>query len=227
MSVKCFEPEELGQILALPEKDPRARHLRECPRCRSLVRAYREFAAPTEGVPAGADLVAARATLMEKVEAEIHARRPRPTTSRGENPMMSLWRKLTSQPALAGAVVVLVVIGTLWFARPTDNGTAPVLRGREDPAVKNFGTLEARRAADGARILSWQTVPEADSYEVTFFTAGLEEIGHESVAGPSLTLTRERMEAWAAGGDVILWRVTALRGGDPVGSSPVSTLALP
>ncbi|MHC4946294.1 MAG: hypothetical protein ACYTG7_25045 [Planctomycetota bacterium] len=61
MTQRCFQADELGDLLDLTADDPRQKHLDACPRCRALLAEYKEFLEPSqEGAP-GADLKGAEA----------------------------------------------------------------------------------------------------------------------------------------------------------------------
>ena len=61
----CFEPREIGAVVALPEGDPGRRHLDTCPRCRGLALAYAEFMTPSDA--GSLDIRAADAELQRRL----------------------------------------------------------------------------------------------------------------------------------------------------------------
>jgi hypothetical protein len=74
MMQRCFQADELGDLLELTEDDSRQKHLDACPRCRALLAEYKEFLEPSgeelAGAP-GADLKDAEASLQAVMEREI------------------------------------------------------------------------------------------------------------------------------------------------------------
>ena len=58
MSTACVAVRDLARIESLPESSPERAHVGQCPRCRSLMLAYREFADPGAW-PEGARMVEA------------------------------------------------------------------------------------------------------------------------------------------------------------------------
>jgi len=226
--VDCVAEETLHEVLALPESDPRRSHLESCPRCRALVLSYRQFVAPdaqestSYGTEEATRLDDFRGRLMSGTAAGAGAAAPQG----GGAPGGSWWSRLFA-PALRpvwGLAALAIVLGGLWLGPRIGGprGSEPVLRGGTQAALA-LGEVE--HLADGSVRLMWQPHPEAEHYELRFYSASLEPIaGRPMGLETSVTVAPGDMpEAWRAGA-VVLYRIVAMRGGDEIEASAPGSL---
>jgi hypothetical protein len=221
--VECVAAEDVGDILVLPEGDPRRLHLESCPRCRALVVSHREFLAAHDdesiyGEREARQMDAARARLVaESRPATAHrgsAERPRET-------WWDRWFAPSLRPAWAIAGVALAAGAVLYAARLRAPAPEPVLRGG---GVEPMALGEPERRPDGGVVLRWRAEAGAERYELHFYSTSLAELGQLSGADTSIVLApAELPEAYRAGA-IILYRVRAMRGGDAIATSPTGTL---
>jgi hypothetical protein len=104
-----------------------------------------------------------------------------------------------------------------------------VLRNEPSRPQVDAGFLLSQPQAEGVGRwrLAWTAVEGADAYQVRFFSSDLDPLAQiEPVPVLSIGVTRDQLGADAASGNVVLWRVVALRGGDIIATSPVGTIAL-
>jgi hypothetical protein len=241
MTVHCVSAEELGDVLDLPANDARRAHVRECPRCRSLAAAYLDFVSAAEPLPAGARPKDARKRLEADLRSAIHGRPAgaRATDAAPVGPAgtgaarrrATWWGGLAPRPAWAlVALLLLVGAGAVWMLLPRE-GVAPLVLRNEPPRSRSddgFVLSPPQIEATGRWRLSWSPVEGADSYQVRFFSSDLDDLAQiQPVTVLSISVTRDQLGADHAGGNVVLWRVVALRGGDAIATSPVGTIALP
>jgi hypothetical protein len=108
-------------------------------------------------------------------------------------------------------------------------GRTIVLRGAPTPAVTRTAlALEPARTIAGGIELRWSAEPGADAYQVAFYAGDLREIARLAPApDTSCVVRRDELPATLAPGTPLLWRVTALRGGDPIATSEVAGLNAP
>jgi hypothetical protein len=190
--------EALGTLDALGPDDPKRRHVELCARCSAMQVAYREFI--RADAPANADIRDADARLAafikERVERAEVAGAPR--RSRGR------WFEMPTFRLAAAAAVMVVVAVTV--TKQVQKPESTVVRG--DPRI--VLTLEAPRvSSDGSVELRWNSVPNADAYQVVLLRDDLSEILRIPVTGyDHMTLDRSALPA-----DATQWQVTALREG--------------
>lgn len=228
---RCAAMEDLAALLKLPPQDPRRRHLDGCPRCRARVVTFLEFTEAPNDVPR--DLLLDAET---KLDAALRRELALGGDPRGEDAAAPFRRWLASLTLPrsgfawvgAAAVVVAVVAAVRIFApRPEEPF---LLRGSEEHVAPGASTALALRAvpAEGGVDLSWSAVPGADAYEVRIYGTNLEEIVRlRPTPEARLILKRTDLPVSAAPGAVVLWKVVALRDGDPLSESAPSQLRLP
>ncbi len=218
--------QRLDELLALPEGDPRRERALADPAVRALYDSYRTFmAADTTGVP-GLDraddaLARLRGAMIMDGGADVRVPASARVDSRGDTPW---WRALFApalRPALAFAVLV-VAAGAAWFAmRPGTPEGVVVLRGNRGGDLQ---LLPARGTERGVQ-LTWRRVPEADRYEVVFYTSQLTQIATLGETADTTALVPRSMRTMLQrGGTEVLYRVVARSAGDEIEHSPVSTL---
>ena len=228
-SVRCIEPEALDEVLASRADDPRRLHLASCPRCAALAGNYELFLAPPDEHPAQAReaeaaLTAFRESLLGPV---LPAVPPALATGVPKREPKSWWRVLFA-PAVrpAWAFAALAIIAGGWYVSAHHD------RAVEPGGIQMRGALHAELALsapafapDGSVTLAWQAHPEADGYEVRIYSTSLTELARlPEVTSPMLRIPADRLPAAPTPGDVLLYRVAAIHGGDVVGLSPVGTL---
>lgn len=233
MSDRRIEPEDLGDLAALPPEDPRVRALDS--RARAQLRAYQEFVAPGQ-VPEGARVADAERKLGEALEREIGAPvgSPTPAHSAPAAPRRGggwLGELLAPRlrPALAMAAV-LIVAGGVWLitSAPRREG-APLMRG-PGPTVPESGLVAAapKPLPDGSLRLSWTPAAEAASYTVVFLSPDLAEITRVTDLGTThVDLRPGSLPNGLKPGTWVLWRVLAMRGEDEVARSSTMSVSLP
>jgi hypothetical protein len=226
---QCAAMEEIEVLLRLPPGDPRRRHLDTCPRCRARVITFLEFVAPPNDLPA--DLLRhADSTLEDALRREL-ARGAERRPAGAERPARAWLRFAPPRPvgwAFAVIALLVVVASVRFFAGHRE--TEPVLlrdSGARDAAASV--PSELRAVADGERIeLSWDPVPGADAYEVRVYGLDLTEIARiRATVDARAQLTRASLPSSMPPRTSALWRVVALREGDPFGESPPAALLLP
>lgn len=239
--VGCIAEESLGEVLSLPEADKRRAHLDSCPRCRALAVGYRQFLEPTAaaahsyGTAEETHLTAFRERLSGGTAgaasadaAPVGAADLSAETRLRDTDGASWWSHIfapSMRPAW-GLVAVAVLFGGLWLGpkiRP--QGTEPVLRGGTTAAL---AIGEVVTLPDGGLRLSWQPHPEAERYELRFFSTALAEISRRDAGTePAMTIVAGDMPEAYRAGEVVLYRVVALKGGDELESSAPGSLQRP
>lgn len=214
MPRECPDVADLGELATLPAGDPRLAHVENCAHCRSLMAEFRAFEA---GNPALSD----PGREQQVADFLVHAIEDSPAEP-VSRPSRSWWRSRALAPSLAVAAVLLLMLS--W--RPLDMmgppGADTVMRGDSLRAGPPDLQLQGTVAASGALHLTWSALPSAESYEVVLYSASLTELavlpaGTET----SLDLAAERLAAWRADHDVLVWRVRVYVEGDlAVVSSP-------
>ena len=242
-----LDPEQLAELLDLPEDDPRRRAAEADPRVQARLRAYREFVSPVD-MPEGAQLKTAEDHLGRMLERELGVTLapepgavgtpPVPGPSRGVAPRSTArprsgWWALLFQPSLRPALALaglVVVAGGAWLVATMREPESPVMRDAT-PSLPDggfAGVAEPERLSDGALRLSWSAEPEADAYAVVFLSPDLTEIARVAdVRDTHLDLRTHELPAGLVPGRLVLWRVLALRGPDEIASTSALPLTLP
>src|SRR5262245_36533671 len=120
MTPDCIAPEQLHDLIDLPDDDPRRRHAASCPRCGSLLAEYRLYLAAEP--PPDLDLDRLERALGERIDAHIEspvpAREARPARSAGTS-SSSLDRLFhpAMRPAWVLGVASLILVGILYVPK--------------------------------------------------------------------------------------------------------------
>ena len=229
----CLPVEDLAEILTLPADDERRRHLKDCPRCRTLARRFRDFLTPAP-LPPEADAEAASRALRERLTTALPELVPalesegqqhgQPVTTRTGQPG---WRpsRNTMRPLMAVAAVLVCCVGLLTvrhqLMEPGANGNlepgfdGPVLRGENlAPA-----SLVVTDMTQGIK-LSWGQPADTDATELVLIDANLGEIARLDIGtSGTFDLSRPPVDARYA-------RVEFLQAGDVVSSTRTIPLAV-
>ncbi len=132
MTEPCLTATELPDVLALPDHDPRRRHLATCPRCRALGHAYAEFLDPSSCPDP--DLDDADARLARRLSASLQAEMANSRAfgergdlfappggddgaRRGRRARLAWAGRPAARPALLAAVAVLVACAGILSVR--------------------------------------------------------------------------------------------------------------
>jgi len=216
----CIEPQEVPVVLALPDQDPRRRHLDTCLHCRALAHAYREFMDPTDpgSLP---DLEAVDAELKNRLAAVLEGEFASPRTSRpplrnrlvaGRTPRARAWLAMAAVLAVCAGVFLARDAVLLRDARlPGGTGLA---RGEADAPV---GALDVAWVRDGDRWqLQWIPLAAVDATVVVFFDASLREVGRTTGSTAPALLAAAEVPATAR-----YLQVLAVAAGDTVARSAI------
>jgi hypothetical protein len=240
MNKNCVHIEELEEISGLASQDPRMRHVEACARCRALLTMYRGFVAPARA-RSGADLQDAEARLTAFVTRDIlggetlgvdrsddsHAGHR--TDNRNHfRDLLELLRARPLRPALAlaGSLAVLLLLVTQY--NPGDRGPDRIVLRGGPGAEAVLGLEPAEILGEGLIRLSWRPVESADTYLITLMGEELDELARLEAGGEaSLTFSPATVAGLPGSGSPVLWRVTALHGGDPLAHSAIQSTRLP
>ena len=141
---------------------------------------------------------------------------------RGRGPLLSR-SPLRSLAALAFVLLALAGLKTVHDRNAPRAGAGAGARRPQAaevaPRRPEIPSSEAR-LPDGSLLLRWRAAPGAEAYRVHLYAHGMApaatlEVGRDS----TLTLDRARAERLAGDGDALFWRVSALRGGEPLTGS--------
>ena len=224
MTPDCIAPEELHDLLALPDDDPRRRHAASCPRCGALLEDYRLYLAAEP--PPDLDLDRLERRLAERMATAIETPAATPTPARPIVPADGFVRRLfhpAMRPAWALGVVSLILVGILILPNMLERADV-VLRGQgrgvEVPTVLE-ATLGPERLA-----LRWRTISAAEGYRVRFESPHvLRELASQVVGrDTTLALARTSLPFRLDPGDTVVVRVEALAGGDVIAVSPARAI---
>jgi hypothetical protein len=220
MKTGCFGADEAADVLELPESHPRRAHARTCVRCSALLEEYRAYtAAEPDAVPA-ADLADAEARLARALAAEAGVTEA-PRAIR-HAPAPSLWQRLMQpamRPALAFAGIAIVLAAVLVATRSAHREPSLVLRGAQPGPAQSAVLESAQRSGDQIHF-AWRAFPGAETYELRFYSGDLVEIGRVgSLRGTNADLAAGSLSFHPAPGAVLLVRLVALAGGDPIATS--------
>jgi hypothetical protein len=232
---RCWTCEELGSLADLAAEDPRLVHLESCPRCQALLASYRCFMDGTAArtVPGSREAGRRLAAVLEQEVAACPPADPqgeagpRTVLPNARSTVKSarwrpgwLWR-----PAL-GLAACLAVAFSLWaIGHFPDHHDGPVLfRGETQPSG---WMLHAPQTVDGGGLhLSWEA-PLADcGFRVEIFDAALEPLETFDTAAGEIVIPAQDRSAWETVSHPLHWRVLAVRGGDVIASSGLSSLPL-
>jgi hypothetical protein len=206
---ECINAAKLGEVVDLPADHPAWRHVEDCPRCRNLVRSYREFMQAE--APAGSGIDGARRRLDALIDAKAVETPsvPRPNAR-------PWWRMvLRPGPVLAAGAAAIVVIAALALWRPSREPGVPVLR--DNPVSQEAALPPADVRPDGSIHLSWAAVAGAERYQVRIYGPDLAEIyRHPDVTETSVVVDRALLPSDLPPRLDLMWRVYALQSGDVV-----------
>jgi hypothetical protein len=226
MTPDCIAPEELHELVVLPDDDPRRRHAASCPRCGALLEEYRLYLAAEP--PPELDLDRLERRLGERVAAEIGspAVEKESPSARPIAPAGGFLGRLfhpAMRPAWALGAASVILVGILIVPDMLERADV-VLRG-DDESVDVPMVLDATIGPERLA-LRWRTVAAADGYRVRFESPGeLQEIARQAVGRDTvLELARAGMPFRLAPGDTVVVRVEALAGGDVIAVSPARAI---
>jgi hypothetical protein len=193
----CYEPAEIAAAGELAADHPLRRHVAECPACRAVERAYREFLDPTPLRPEG-ELAAADAELAKRLERQTVGRRPIPRigpAAGGQRAPRSFGRSLLALAAtLAVAAGVLVVRDIVLVG----GSRVPVGPGVDRGAASQAAAPLWDNASAVWRI-EWSSPDPTGDAVVVFFDARMRELTRVPAGdGGSLELTPDTALAAAA-----------------------------
>ncbi len=233
---ECIDIAEMQDVFELPRSHPRRRHLEECPRCASLFASLRSFS-DTSDEPAGADFEDADRRLSEAVENRI----VRATSARADRAsvqesapsaiarVFEYLQRSPLRPITAVAVLAIALLGIRMIVNaPHEPSRTRTLRGETAPGKQQPVLESPRLLTDGGTRLSWRPVERAQSYRVVFYRADMSEVARwETGPESNLLLNAAKVEALAEAREPLFWGVTALRGRDEIGRSPIRVFTVP
>lgn len=229
----CVSPDQLEEIVRLGAEHPLSRHLGDCPRCRALVRSFKEFLDPTD-IPRAAKLAEADQRLAQALEQAtgVHTGVPRPESSQRSSWRRSPWKDPLTRflspsyrPLLVGGSLALVLAVLLLGRGDQTAPENPVLRGLAQEQF-HWITGPAEVASDGSISVSWPAHPQAERYRVLFLDAGLGELLRRE-AGRETSLDLAAEDCLPSGERPLLWQVVALRDGDELAHSAPQPIPAP
>jgi hypothetical protein len=232
MNPSCIRPEEFGSIEALSADDPARMHLAECPRCQARWKAYRAFLEDANSPARSEDEAAAEAALGSMVRTEFGLLEEKETAGRRPRFRRASWRGWLSSrartrlliltPSAALVAVAIVMLAANHQPLPGE----PAFRGSESSAILRLESPQT--LPDGSIRLSWSAAAGADSYRIRVLDTALDPALQITVPGETSTIIRPADLGDAVrSGAQYLWRVTALRDGEELGTSGVGTLRIP
>ena len=207
--------EELGHIASLATNDPERQRYEASPDKAALLLAYGRFLAAPEIDGARPDDAELEMRKFVAKEVASHA------SSAGQgSPGFLEWLSQLMRPAVlapAAFVVILAFGATLWQSRQPD---ISVLRDADNGAKLVLRTAEL--LPDGGVRISWNTLVDAESYDVRLLTADLTEIDRiESISGTHWIISAS---ALASLDELQFWQLIAMAGGDELQRSSIETL---
>lgn len=225
--VECIAEEALGEILALPPDDPRRSHLDTCPRCRSLMLSYQGFVAPDAqsalayGTPEAQALDRARERLLGVGDPHEAP----PVAMPRSRPWWAMLAAPRLRPVLALATIAVATVAVFLGSRLQGPAFDPTVRGL---GGKPMSLAEPAYARDGSVRLLWRGTAEAERYELRFFTMALEPVGQvDAGTDTTVTLAPGRLPAAYGHGELLLYRVAAMRGRDEMAVSETRPIQRP
>jgi len=224
MSEERFTPDEFARLVSLPASHPDRQRAERTSQFEAWRVMLREFEQPSGAPLSAAELAAAGRELERRVVQTLDPI-SRVVTRPSWSGALSAWlRGPASRPALALAAIVVVTGAALWVATSRPPGPRAVRGAGEAPAI----VLAPPRAVEGGIELRWTPVAGAEAYRVVFYGADLGESARvDGLSAPRLVLRRDALPSGLQHGGQALVEVTALRGGDPVATSPTRAITLP
>jgi len=233
MSTACVAVRDLARIDSLPESAPERVHVAQCPRCRSLMLAYHEFAQPG-ALPEGARMAEAEAALAAMLEREVRGVRvdTRAAVVPAGRGGAGWWSRLVGPTPVRAAfalAALVVAAGAVWFAAQPRLQGPPVMRGDSTGTILALRVEGAQvRSRDGAIELRWEAIRGADHYLVSFYGSDLGDLpSPPPVTDTRLVLERASLPAGLVPGSDVLWQVSAFRQGERLAQSPLISARLP
>ena len=194
-------------------------------------------------LPEGADLPDAEARLLSALEKEIGVTiapgarpgpavaRTTPATGPGRGSLLDRLFGGTPllRPALALAAVAVVAFGVWSQVRPAREDGGRLRGPAASPSPGTWLALpHSASLGDGRVRLAWSPAAHATGYAVVFLGEDLTELARVGdLRTVELVLERDDLPAGLHSGQVVLWRVTAVAGGDEIARSATSPLTLP
>jgi hypothetical protein len=230
-----FDPDDFPRVLALPEDHPERIRAERSPRFQAWKHMLAEFESPGDVLLSPEERSAAEGELAGRVERVLPARPAarvgerraesiRVRDARGPTAWFSAWLRAPAwKPALAVAAVAIVATLGWWsFERVREPGVVRGVGG----ATAAFD-LRAAPGRDGLA-LTWPAVPDADAYRVVFYGADLAERARvDGLPEPRMTLRAGALPAGLGHGETALAEVTALRRGDAIATSRMTSVRVP
>lgn len=234
MTEKCLSLDELRTIGSLPANEPRRQHLDRCPRCRARFASFRDFMEPAVAAN-GSKPDEADARLAAILDQEISSVSTDRQHSRQEDEseqggllgrlLQSLWQPAL-RPVWTVGIVVLAFFGIreVWDWQ-SDQGDRIILRQSSDTPTVVLQTEEPQVQPDGAILLSWKPVTDADSYRISFLGVDLVELQNlDAGSRTSIAVSPDNLSERGGSREPLFWQVRALRGGDEIASSDLQHL---
>ena len=224
MNPDCIAPEDLDELLALPDHDPQRRHAASCPRCGALLEEYRLYLAAEPPPELDLDRLERRlAERMAGIATPAATREPPPARPIPADGFLRRLFHPAMRPAWALGVASLILVGILVIPNLLER-TEVVLRG-EGGGVEVPTVLEATLGPERLA-LRWRAVATADEYRVRFESPqDLREMASRTVGRDTmLELARTGLPFQLVPGDTMVVRVEALSGGDVIAISPARAI---
>lgn len=221
MEARCVDLERMGEVADLPADHPVRRHVDDCPRCRNVLRSYREFVA-AEPV-AGFGIDAARRKLDALIDSKVGEKRPAVSLQPSSGSSLDWLRGfLRPVPLVAVAAVAIVAATLLWQQSRESDGI--LLR---DQSVTQSALPPAEIRPDGSIRLTWAAVPGADAYQIRIYGPSFTEIyRHPDVTETSAVIERSSLPADLPPTLDLLWRVYAIQSGDVIQTSEPGSIRI-
>jgi len=208
-------------------------------RTQARERAEREFTDPHE-LPEAAEQARAEARLQETLERELGvplgdsgspaaARKPAlfPTV-RAESGIDDVVRWLLGAAWKPAIAVVLLVVGTWTYGVMLERKPAPAMRGSVTTTRDELVLAPPGMRPNGAVLLRWSPLAQAERYAVVFQSPDLVEIGRlTDLTGTTLELSARGLPEGLTPGGSVLCHVVALRGADELARSKTVAVTLP
>lgn len=187
MTGRCTFADQFAALVNRPAEDPFWHHAQECPDCRALVAAYREFLDPAEH-EATFDLDAADADLAARLDQNLdRAVAPDPSPA----PVALPDRRNPSRFWYALAAVLLVGVGLVYW--PSGGDDAGIALPPASGVTRGDGTVlagyEAAFQKEGL-VVRWPADARADACWVVFLDKNLDEVHRAVTVADSLLILR-------------------------------------
>ena len=219
MSSNCYDPELLAEIMEQPEDSPRRNHLDNCPRCRARLATFQEFIA-SEGECDPARLELAMTRLGNDLDLEIFGEVNTPRPEPGNSIFQRYLDSRITRVVMAMAAMIILFFTLDGLVHRPDNPEILLRANNQSTATNELLLHQTAPLADGAVELSWQGIPDADTYRVKILGTDLRELASFDLAGStSFRLDPQILADPAFGPGPFAWLVIALNGGDEIARS--------